>query len=95
MASTTPIPDYALEYRLVGPEGVASLAGVDEVGRGACAGPLVVAACVLGLEVSCRVARAVQAVRHGAVWHMTGTVGVFENLVQNWFELVLLDVRVK
>lgn len=34
-------------------------------------------ACVLGLEVSCRVALAVQNVRHGAVWHMTGTVGVF------------------
>lgn len=34
-------------------------------------------ACALGLEVSCRVAKAVQAVRHGAVWHMTGTVGPF------------------
>lgn len=34
-------------------------------------------ACTLGLEVSCRVAQAVQAVRHGAVWHMTGTVGPF------------------
>ena len=34
-------------------------------------------ACVLGLEVSCRVALAVQRVRHGAVWHMTGTIGPF------------------
>ena len=34
-------------------------------------------ACVLGLEVSCRIALAVQGIRHGAVWHMTGTVGVF------------------
>jgi len=34
-------------------------------------------ACALGLEVSCRVAKAVQAIRHGAVWHMTGTVGPF------------------
>ena len=32
-------------------------------------------ACALGLEVSCRVAQAVQEVRHGAVWHMTGIVG--------------------
>lgn len=28
--------------------GLGPVAGVDEVGRGACAGPLVVAACVLG-----------------------------------------------
>ena len=34
-------------------------------------------ACALGLEVSCRVAQVVQAVRHGAVWHMTGIVGPF------------------
>ncbi|MGZ8267069.1 MAG: MmgE/PrpD family protein [Burkholderiales bacterium] len=34
-------------------------------------------ACVLGLEVSCRIALAVQRMRHGAVWHMTGTVGPF------------------
>jgi 2-methylcitrate dehydratase PrpD len=34
-------------------------------------------ACSLGLEVACRVARVVQAVRHGAVWHMTGIVGPF------------------
>ena len=34
-------------------------------------------ACVLGLEVSCRIALAVQSVGHGGVWHMTGTVGVF------------------
>jgi 2-methylcitrate dehydratase PrpD len=34
-------------------------------------------ACALGLEVSCRIAQVVQAVRHGAVWHMTGTVGPF------------------
>lgn len=30
--------------------GLGPVAGVDEVGRGACAGPLVVAACVLGAE---------------------------------------------
>lgn len=34
-------------------------------------------ASILGLEVACRVALAVQGVRHGAVWHMTGTAGVF------------------
>jgi 2-methylcitrate dehydratase PrpD len=34
-------------------------------------------ACTLGLEVACRIAKLVQAVRHGAVWHMTGTVGPF------------------
>jgi|KBSMisStaDraftv2_1062788.scaffolds.fasta_scaffold07528_6 2-methylcitrate dehydratase PrpD len=34
-------------------------------------------ACALGLEVSCRIAQTVQEVRHGAVWHMTGTVGPF------------------
>lgn len=34
-------------------------------------------ACALGLEIACRVASVVQAVRHGAVWHMTGTVGPF------------------
>ena len=34
-------------------------------------------ACTLGLEVACRIANLVQAVRHGAVWHMTGTVGPF------------------
>src|SRR5688500_11958367 len=36
-----------------------------------------VTACALGLEVACRIASAVQSVRHGAVWHMTGTVGPF------------------
>jgi ribonuclease HII len=46
MVSTPPAPDYALEHRLAGPDGVASLAGVDEVGRGACAGPVVVGAAV-------------------------------------------------
>lgn len=35
--------EYALQRSGLGP-----VAGVDEVGRGACAGPLVVAACVLG-----------------------------------------------
>lgn len=34
-------------------------------------------ACVLGLEVSCRIALAVERMRHAAVWHMTGTVGPF------------------
>jgi hypothetical protein len=34
-------------------------------------------ACALGLEVSCRVAQVIQAVQHGAVWHMTGIVGPF------------------
>ncbi|HEX2828621.1 MAG TPA: MmgE/PrpD family protein [Burkholderiales bacterium] len=34
-------------------------------------------ACTLGLEVACRIAHLVQAVRHGAVWHMTGMVGPF------------------
>lgn len=34
-------------------------------------------ASILGLEASCRVALAIQGVRHGAVWHMTGTAGVF------------------
>lgn len=34
-------------------------------------------ASILGLETACRVALAVQGVRHGAVWHMTGTAGVF------------------
>ncbi len=37
----------ALESALHG-RGLGPVAGVDEVGRGACAGPLVVAACVLG-----------------------------------------------
>jgi 2-methylcitrate dehydratase PrpD len=32
---------------------------------------------VLGLEATCRVALAIQNMRHGAVWHMTGTAGVF------------------
>ena len=34
-------------------------------------------ASVLGLEATCRVALAIQNMRHGAVWHMTGTAGVF------------------
>ena len=34
-------------------------------------------ACALGLELSCRVAQIVEAVRHRAVWHMTGIVGPF------------------
>lgn len=34
-------------------------------------------ASILGLEAACRVALAIQGVRHGAVWHMTGTAGVF------------------
>lgn len=34
-------------------------------------------ASILGLEASCRAALAIQGVRHGAVWHMTGTAGVF------------------
>jgi len=34
-------------------------------------------ASILGLEATCRVALAIQGVRHGAVWHMTGTAGVF------------------
>lgn len=32
---------------------------------------------ILGLEATCRVALAIRNVRHGAVWHMTGTAGVF------------------
>ena len=35
------------------------------------------AATVLGLEACCRVALAIQNMRHGAMWHMTGTAGVF------------------
>ncbi len=35
------------------------------------------AAMVLGLEACCRVALSIQQVRHGAIWHMTGTAGVF------------------
>lgn len=31
----------------------------------------------IGLEVACRAALAIQNVRHGAVWHMTGIAGVF------------------
>lgn len=34
-------------------------------------------ASILGLEATCRVALAIQGVRHRAVWHMTGTAGVF------------------
>lgn len=34
-------------------------------------------ASVLGLETCCRVALGIQHMRHGAVWHMTGTAGVF------------------
>lgn len=34
-------------------------------------------ASILGLEACCRAALAIQGVRHGAVWHMTGTAGVF------------------
>ncbi|MBX9903852.1 MAG: MmgE/PrpD family protein [Burkholderiales bacterium] len=34
-------------------------------------------ASILGLEACCRTALAIQGVRHGAVWHMTGTAGVF------------------
>jgi hypothetical protein len=34
-------------------------------------------ASLLGLEATCRVALAIQNMRHGAVWHMTGTAGVF------------------
>lgn len=34
-------------------------------------------ASILGLEATCRTALAIQGVRHGAVWHMTGTAGVF------------------
>lgn len=34
-------------------------------------------ASILGLEVSCRVALAIQRGRHGTVWHMTGIAGVF------------------
>jgi len=34
-------------------------------------------ATVLGLEACCRVALSIQAMRHGALWHMTGTAGVF------------------
>ncbi|MDO8394145.1 MAG: ribonuclease HII, partial [Dietzia sp.] len=37
----------ALEAAL-GRRGLGPVAGVDEAGRGSCAGPLVVAACVLG-----------------------------------------------
>lgn len=36
-----------------------------------------VVACALGLEASCRLALAFQAIHHGAVWHMTGVVGGF------------------
>lgn len=34
-------------------------------------------ATVLGLEACCRVALSIQQMRHGAIWHMTGTAGVF------------------
>ena len=34
-------------------------------------------ASILGLEATCRAALAIQGVRQGAVWHMTGTAGVF------------------
>lgn len=34
-------------------------------------------ASILGLEAACRVALSIQNMRHGAVWHMTGTAGVF------------------
>lgn len=34
-------------------------------------------ASLLGLEACCRAALAIEGVRHGAVWHMTGTAGVF------------------
>lgn len=34
-------------------------------------------ASLLGLEATCRVALAIQNMRHSAVWHMTGTAGVF------------------
>ena len=34
-------------------------------------------ASLIGLEATCRVALAIQNMRHGAVWHMTGTAGVF------------------
>ncbi|MBC7778926.1 MAG: MmgE/PrpD family protein [Proteobacteria bacterium] len=32
---------------------------------------------MLGLEACCRVALAVEQMRHAAIWHMTGTAGVF------------------
>lgn len=38
-------------------------------------------ASVLGLEACCRAALAIEGVRHGAVWHMTGTAGVFGSAV--------------
>ncbi len=38
-------------------------------------------ASILGLEAACRAALAIQGVRHGAVWHMTGTAGVFGSAV--------------
>ena len=34
-------------------------------------------ASTLGLEACCRAALAIEGVRHGAVWHMTGAAGVF------------------
>jgi len=34
-------------------------------------------ASMLGIEAACRVALSIQNMRHGAVWHMTGTAGVF------------------
>ena len=34
-------------------------------------------ASMVGIEAACRVALSIQNMRHGAVWHMTGTAGVF------------------
>lgn len=49
--------------------------------RGQRSGQDFLVASILGLEASCRAALAIQGVRHGAVWHMTGTAGVFGSAV--------------
>lgn len=46
MTTTDPAPTYEVERRLAGAAGLAGIAGVDEVGRGAWAGPVVVGAAV-------------------------------------------------
>ncbi|MFT3662775.1 MAG: ribonuclease HII [Gordonia sp. (in: high G+C Gram-positive bacteria)] len=73
--------EFTLERSGLGP-----VAGVDEAGRGACAGPLVVAACILrpvqspalaGLNDSKRLSEATRerlytaVTRHAVAWHVT------------------------
>lgn len=57
--------------------GLGPVAGVDEAGRGACAGPLVVAACILGPRIPAPLAavddskKLTSAVREELYWHIT------------------------